>query len=61
MGRNEAIGEVLRELERVLALETTETLGDARRVGVEYSVRVNWAETQRLPRLDRLVSGDRGG
>jgi hypothetical protein len=53
--RDEALCKALRKLERVLALGNAKAL---RRVATEDSVRVHWTETQRLPRFDRLVSGD---
>ena len=60
VGRDETLREALRKLERIVALRNAEALGNFRRVGTEDCVRVNWAEAQRLPRLDRLVGGDRG-
>jgi len=61
VGRDEALCKVLRELEGVLALESIKALRDIRGVGAEDGVRVHWAETQGLSRLDRLVGGDGGG
>ena len=61
MRRDKTVCEALCELERVLASEGSETLGDAGRVRAEYSMRVNWTEAQRLPRLERRVGGDSGG
>ena len=61
VGRDEALCKVLRELEGVLALGSTKALRDVRGVATEDGVRVHWAETQGLPRLDRLVGGDGGG
>ena len=60
VGRDETLREALGELERILVLRNAKALGDVRRVGMEDGVRVNWTETQRLPRLNRLVGGDRG-
>ena len=60
VGWDEALGKALGELERVLALGNTKALGNVRRVGTEDGMRVNWAETQGLPRLDGLVSGNGG-
>ena len=60
VGRDETLREVLREVEGVLALGNTKALGNVRRVGTEDSMRVNWTETQGLPRPHRLVSGDGG-
>ena len=59
--RDEAVCEALREPERVLTLETSETLGDGGRVRTEDSVGVDWTETQRFPRLERRVCGNGGG
>jgi len=61
VGRDEALSEVLRELERGLVLGRPKALRDVRGVATEDGMRVHWAETQRLPRLDRLVGGDGGG
>lgn len=60
VGRDETICEALREVEGVLALGDTKALGNVRRVGTEDSVRVNWTETQGLPRPHRLMGGDGG-